>query len=54
MPDYLLDAATRLLLLEYFEDRDDVKLDGHQMSEPDEAKSMASALRDLKPLREVA
>ncbi len=52
--NYLIDEYQRNCLLEYFEELEDV-LDGDDgRQEPNEEMHLASMLRDLKPLREVA
>lgn len=51
---YLIDEYTRNLLLEYFEAREDVKDGDGGRPEANEEMQIASTLRDLKPLREVA
>lgn len=51
--NYLMDEYLRNLLLEYFEEREDVKDGDGGRQEANEEMSMAMRLRDLKPLREV-
>lgn len=54
MPSYLIDEYLRNCLLEYFEEREDV-LDGDEgRPRPNEEMNLASHLRDLKALKEVA
>lgn len=52
--NYLIDEYLRNCLLEYFEGREDVKDGDGGRQEANEEMSLASHLRDLKPLREVA
>lgn len=54
MPNFIIDEYQRNVLLEYMEQREDVRDGDDGRQEPNAEMYLASLLRDLKPLRQVS